>query len=547
MSPQSTTSANEGHLPRARRRAAWFWDRPVWAKVGASIALLGLVFAGVGGFSVAALVQAERNLEDVHQLTDDLQGSMAQLRTAQTESHLLVYRATRAADASSRTQLLTAQDWNDRTAANLIETIAAYPESQTTQWADFLTRWNSWISYRDATLAPLVAAGDIEGLDAAIAASVAADPGYTGRVLGLADGQIQYEVEAIMLDASAAIRDAIIAVVVGFGVSILAAVTLSTAVTRRITRGLRTVSTSLEAMARGDLTVAASVDTGDELGQMAHSLGAAQESLRATLSGVVQTAEMVAAAAEELSAASTQVSVGAQDTSAQAGVVAAAAEEVSRNVQTVAAGAEQMGASIREIAQNANQAAKVAAEATGVVAATNETVTALGTSSEEIGNVVKTITSIAAQTNLLALNATIEAARAGEAGKGFAVVAGEVKELARETAKATEEITRRVESIQVDATGAVAAIREISDIIAAVNDYQLTIASAVEEQTATTNEMSRSVTEAAAGAGEIALNITGVASSTAGASEIMGQMGASVDELARMSADLRTRVAAFTY
>src|SRR5674476_499772 len=75
-----------------------------------------------------------------------------------------------------------------------------------------------------------------------------------------------------------------------------------------------------------------------------------------------------------------------------------------------------MGASIREIAQNANEAAKVANQATGVAAATNETVAKLGVSSQEIGNVVKVITSIAAQTNLLALNATIEAARAGEAG-----------------------------------------------------------------------------------------------------------------------------------
>jgi methyl-accepting chemotaxis protein len=126
-------------------------------------------------------------------------------------------------------------------------------------------------------------------------------------------------------------------------------------------------------------------------------------------------------------------------------------------------------------------------------------------------------------------------------------VAGEVKELASETARATEDIARRVEAIQVDTAGAVAAIGEISAIIASINDYQLTIASAVEEQTATTNEMSRGVQEAAMGSSEIASNITGVATSADASAHVLSQMGDSVSELARLSADLRTRVETFTY
>ena len=276
--------------------------------------------------------------------------------------------------------------------------------------------------------------------------------------------------------------------------------------------GIKRVLAALEAAAEGDFTVAAKVETRDEIGATAEAVDHMQARIREVIGEIAHSATSLAGAAEELST----VSVTMTDTSSQAAAGAthasAAAEQVSANMSTVASAVEEMSSSITEIAMNSTNASGVATSAAATAATTSEIVGKLHESSSQISHVVAMITSIAEQTNLLALNATIEAARAGDAGKGFAVVAGEVKDLAQQTANATATITTEVGTIQADTTEAVQAISVLANVIAQINETQSSIAAAVEEQTATTNEIGDNVSDAATGAGEIARNVTEVAS-----------------------------------
>jgi len=527
------------------RWSGWFLDRPLGVKIGAVTALLSTVVLGTNALAVTRIQDMRAGQEAIYEQNlaplNDL--SSMQRATAAYRARTLEYAVS---DPARRQELLGEMDEKlaDVEAAAADYTPFVVDAAATEEYSDSL---QTLVAANKTQIFPTADAGDLEAY-AQLYRDVAS-PLLTAIADALeAEGEAQ-SAQAAARNAEAAeeaSNSIALLLVVAIG-SVLVAAGLAVVVVRRLVRTVRSVQASLDAMAEGDLTVAADSRDHDELGRMAGSLATAQENLRSVMASVVASSDAVAAASEQLSATSAQISSSAEETSAQSGVVSAAAEEVSRNVATVAAGAEQMGASIREISQNANEAARVAAQAVAEAETTNATVVKLGDSSREIGNVVKVITSIAEQTNLLALNATIEAARAGEAGKGFAVVANEVKELAQATARATEDITRRVETIQGDTSGAVTAIGRISEIIGSINDFQLTIASAVEEQTATTNEMSRSVQEAAGGSTEIATNITGVSTAASSTTEALGQTRQAVDELSRMASDLRTTVSRFSY
>ncbi len=257
--------------------------------------------------------------------------------------------------------------------------------------------------------------------------------------------------------------------------------------------------------------------------------------------------ESVSLAATELESAANTLTKTADITQQLSGMVAAASEQASANVQSVASATEEMTGSVGEISRQVQESSAIAKEAVAQAENTDARITDLSHAAGRIGDVVKLITAIAEQTNLLALNATIEAARAGEAGKGFAVVAQEVKALAAQTARATDEIGAQITGMQSATQQSVTAIKEIGGTIGRISEIAASIAAAVEEQGAATREIARNVQEVAKGTTDVASNITEVNRGAGETGSASSQVLLSAQSLAQQSKHLKQEVEKFLH
>ena len=359
--------------------------------------------------------------------------------------------------------------------------------------------------------------------------------------------------------------------------AVILGISLAFLITRAVTRPLRRMIGSMNALADGNLDVPVEqFDGRGEIKEMSTALNVFLERLRETetlraeqeqgrahaeadrrsllsrLSADIErdvggVATGLSSASQQLAGSARAVSGDAVAASTDAQKAAAATTEASGNISTVASATEEINATIAEVSRQMASASRAAQDTVAEATRASEVVEGLVQASERITNVMRLIRDVAQRTNLLALNATIEAARAGEAGKGFAVVAGEVKALASQSAIATEEIESEVERMQTALSDAVSSIDIIVHRVGQMNEVNASIASAVEEQSATTADIARNMSQAAILVSRVEQSVYGVSGATERSSSSMQSILDASEDLAmnaRLLGDTVTKIVA---
>ncbi len=219
-------------------------------------------------------------------------------------------------------------------------------------------------------------------------------------------------------------------------------------------------------VAEGDLRIKATV-TDDQLGTLADSFNLMTSELRDLLAKVQKASSEVTQNANQILAPTENLEK----------VIEAEVEEINTITDTVkvlAGDIQQISLLSTEVASQSQNTVKIAQEGGEAVAESlkesevigervsfaAEKIVSLSRGAEEIGKIITLISDISEQTNMLALNAAIEAARAGDQGKGFSVVSEEIRQLADRTSKSAQEVTSLIKNI----------IREMGETVSAISD-----------------------------------------------------------------------------
>ncbi|MGR5155901.1 methyl-accepting chemotaxis protein [Vibrio owensii] len=496
---------------------------------------------------IPSLFTLEDAYRDLYQATSAIQGLALAQTQAEIDHHLFEYKdnAYKALPRMKKVMSLSDQGVLPRSHGSEVQQLVSTGEQWLQSYEAMISKPQSqWVNYYESNKA------EFEHQFGAVRDQ-----------LNVVKDAIEAKQNTLKTDIAAAAFRAEVILEAGIAIVILAALGMVVLLLKTVVKPINDIKEAMVQIAsgEGDLSQRISINSQDEIGQLAGGFNQFVTKIQATVSQVVESSNTLRQEMNNLNALTATIADSTVGQQRDSEAVAAAVHEMqvtSRNVSDSATEAALASQTANEELSNTNvileQTVAAIRDLAGEIESASQVINTLDNDVSNIASVLDVIRGIAEQTNLLALNAAIEAARAGEQGRGFAVVADEVRSLASRTQKSTGEIQAMIEKLQAGAAQAVEVMQgsktssedtiqsaglateslaEILNAIARMNEMNTHIATAAGQQSSVSDEVNS--------------NVQGIADSSTSIVDVVSQAQQSLSMLSEQTQQLDKQVSQF--